>query len=94
MPVMITKNGKSSTFVYGPEHQRTRQMREDGTAIIYAGNQELEFTATAAIKTIKTYGRWALVSRSTTFSKGQPYSTGYTRTVSVARLPSVKQTAR
>lgn len=58
MPVMITKNGKSSTFVYGPEHQRTRQMREDGTAIIYAGNQELEFTATAAIKTIKTY--WPL----------------------------------
>ena len=44
----------TSTFVYGPEHQRTRQTRSDGTTIIYAGAQEVE-TKTGVGTTVKTY---------------------------------------
>jgi RHS repeat-associated protein len=42
--------------VYGPEHQRTKQTRSDGTTIIYAGAQEVEIKAgSGGITTVKTY---------------------------------------
>lgn len=41
MPSSITKGASTVSFVYGPEHQRTRQDRgADGT--VYAGAQEVE----------------------------------------------------
>jgi RHS repeat-associated protein len=62
MPNSITKAATQTTpaasasFVYGPEHQRTRQTRVDGgttTSVIYAGAQEVE--TKAGVTTIKTY---------------------------------------
>jgi RHS repeat-associated protein len=53
MPITITKGTSSSTFVYGPEHQRARQNRGDGMVVIYAGAQEVE--TKAGITTVKTY---------------------------------------
>jgi RHS repeat-associated protein len=58
MPISITKAGgdaaASSTFNYGPEHQRTRQTRGDGSVVAYAGAQEIE-TSSGGGATIKTY---------------------------------------
>lgn len=42
-----------SEFVYGPEHQRTRQTRSDGSTEVYAGSQVTETTAAGV--TVKTY---------------------------------------
>jgi len=56
MPLKITGTGVSAQFVYGPEHQRTRQSRGDGTSVIYAGAQEVERSAGGV--TVKTY--WPL----------------------------------
>ena len=56
MPLKITGTGASAQFVYGPEHQRTRQSRSDGTSVIYAGAQEVERSAGGV--TVKTY--WPL----------------------------------
>ena len=53
MPVTLAKGTSSSTFVYGPEHQRARQVRSDGQVTIYAGAQEVETKAGAV--TVKTY---------------------------------------
>lgn len=57
MPDRITKATASGTtwasFVYGTEHQRTRQMRSDGSEVNYAGAQEVEIKNGQA--TIKTY---------------------------------------
>ena len=36
-----TTPAASASFVYGPEHQRTRQSRSDGTQVAYAGAQEV-----------------------------------------------------
>ncbi|AVR95084.1 RHS repeat domain-containing protein [Pseudoduganella armeniaca] len=52
MPNTITKNGITSTFVYGPEHQRVRQQRT-GLTVVYAGVQESETRAAGV--TVKTY---------------------------------------
>lgn len=62
MPTKITVGGNvadcsggtaSSSFTYGTEHQRTRQVRSDGTTIVYAGAQEVEQSASGT--TVKTY---------------------------------------
>jgi RHS repeat-associated protein len=53
MPLVITKGSVTSTFAYGPEHQRTRQDRSDGTAVTYAGAQEVEIKSGQVV--IKTY---------------------------------------
>lgn len=58
MPMKIRKgsliSGLSSAFVYGPEHQRTRQNKGlAGYYTLYGGAQELETGSTGA--TIKTY---------------------------------------
>jgi len=54
MPLRITKDsGPYSEFTYGPEHQRIRQTRADGTVILYAGGQEVETLGTTT--TVKTY---------------------------------------
>jgi RHS repeat-associated protein len=42
------------TLVPGPEHQRTRQDRGDGSSVVYAGAQEVEKSATGVL-TVKTY---------------------------------------
>ncbi|WP_332852401.1 RHS repeat domain-containing protein, partial [Duganella sp. S19_KUP01_CR8] len=52
MPLSINKGGTVVGFVYGPEHQRTRQVR-GAEYTVYAGAQEVENTA-AGIK-VKTY---------------------------------------
>jgi len=56
MPRKISKGGKFSSFYYGPEHQRIRQDRSDGTTTLYAGVQEVEYAGTQV--TVKTY--WPL----------------------------------
>ncbi len=56
MPKQITKGTANSNFVYGPEHQRVRQVRSDNTTVIYAGAQEVEVKGTN--RTVKTY--WPL----------------------------------
>ncbi|GAB3265884.1 hypothetical protein GCM10027296_43210 [Chitinimonas naiadis] len=61
MPRRINKGGSScddntgawSSFVYGPEHQRTRQHKSDGTDILYAGAMEVE--TKNGNDTVKTY---------------------------------------
>lgn len=53
MPLTITGGGVSATFVYGPEHQRIRQTRGDGSSVVYAGAQEVEKNASGT--TVKTY---------------------------------------
>jgi RHS repeat-associated protein len=53
MPVKITANQTTATFVYGAEHQRTRQVRGDGSTVIYAGAQEVEKNASGTV--VKTY---------------------------------------
>jgi RHS repeat-associated protein len=54
MPLSISGPGVSSQFVYGPEHQRTKQTRGDGSVIRYAGAIEVE-TNGAGVQTVKTY---------------------------------------
>ncbi len=53
MPRSISKGSESSIFMYGPEHQRARQERNDGTTTYYAGAMEVEVKGGAA--TVKTY---------------------------------------
>jgi RHS repeat-associated protein len=53
MPQSITKSGSTSTFTYGPEHQRIKQIRSDGRTVIYAGAQEIENNSGQV--TVKTY---------------------------------------
>jgi RHS repeat-associated protein len=53
MPSSITKGSASASFVYGPEHQRVRQDRNDDTTIVYAGAQEVE--TKSGVPTVKTY---------------------------------------
>lgn len=53
MPLRSEKGTAYSRFAYGPEHQRTRQDRSDGTTVVYAGVQEVE--TNGAKVTVKTY---------------------------------------
>jgi len=53
MPDTLSRGGVSDQFVYGPEHQRARQNRSDGTALYYAGAMEVEVKA--GVTTLKTY---------------------------------------
>ncbi len=62
MPDTLVKGMASSSFTYGPEHQRTRQTRRDGkgkgeSTVTYAGAQEAEQAADGTL-TVKTY--WPL----------------------------------
>ncbi|MFC0348389.1 RHS repeat domain-containing protein [Undibacterium danionis] len=58
MPEKITKGNESSSFAYGADHQRTKQMKSDGGAntstIYYAGAMEVE-TKSGTVQSIKTY---------------------------------------
>ncbi|AVR95244.1 NBR1-Ig-like domain-containing protein [Pseudoduganella armeniaca] len=54
MPKRVTKGSSSATFVYGPEHQRVRQDRGDGSQVVYAGDQEVAISA-GGQATVKTY---------------------------------------
>ncbi|MBC3809238.1 hypothetical protein H8K52_18010 [Undibacterium seohonense] len=60
MPDRIEKAGITSDFKYGPEHQRTVQVKNQGQSdkmtVIYAGAQEVEIKG--SVTTIKTY--WPL----------------------------------
>ncbi|MBJ7311490.1 Ig-like domain-containing protein [Rugamonas sp. CCM 8940] len=53
MPEWLKNGTSKSSFVYGPEHQRVRQERSDGTKLIYAGAQEVENRSGPV--TVKTY---------------------------------------
>lgn len=53
MPDTLTRGGVWSQFGYGPEHQRGRQTRSDGTVLYYAGAMEAEVKA--GVVTHKTY---------------------------------------
>lgn len=53
MPIRIERAPAWSSFVYGPEHQRTVQQRSDGTVISYAGS--MEAVQNGAALTLKTY---------------------------------------
>jgi RHS repeat-associated protein len=53
MPTKITRGSVNSVFAYAAEHQRAKQLRSDGTMILYAGAQETETKAGQV--TIKTY---------------------------------------
>ena len=53
MPLVLTKGANSDSFVYGPEHQRVKQVRSSGTTLYYAGAIEVE--SSSAGVTMKTY---------------------------------------
>jgi RHS repeat-associated protein len=53
MPRSISKGSENSIFMYGPEHQRARQERNDGTTTYYAGAMEVEVKG--SVTTVKTY---------------------------------------
>nr|WP_307727775.1 RHS repeat-associated core domain-containing protein [Massilia sp. TS11] len=53
MPQSLTKGTVSSSFAYGPEHQRTKQVRSDGVTVVYAGAFEVEWTGNTP--KVKTY---------------------------------------
>ncbi|TFW09524.1 hypothetical protein E4K72_05625 [Oxalobacteraceae bacterium OM1] len=55
LPAAISKGSSSASFAYGPEHQRTRQSRQDGSVVVYAGAQEVERNASGTQVTVKTY---------------------------------------
>jgi len=58
MPLAITAGSNSSSFVYGPEHQRIIQ-RRTGMTIVYAGGMEVDTPAgVGAAVTVKSY--WPL----------------------------------
>ena len=54
MPLTITEGNYSSSFVYGPEHQRTVQTRGDMT-LLYADGMEIDVPNAGGSNTIKTY---------------------------------------
>lgn len=54
MPLQISKGSITAKFSYGPEHNRIKQERSDGSTEIYAGAQIVEKDADG-ILTIKTY---------------------------------------
>ncbi|HYD78256.1 MAG TPA: RHS repeat-associated core domain-containing protein, partial [Paucimonas sp.] len=56
MPKSIRKGSEGGTFVYGPEHQRTVQVRYDAHTIRYAGAMETDTSGSGV--TVKTY--WPL----------------------------------
>lgn len=56
MPLTLSKGGSTASFAYGPELQRTRQDRGDGSQVVYAGAQEVE--SKGGQVTVKTY--WPL----------------------------------
>jgi RHS repeat-associated protein len=53
MPLQLAKGDVTGNFVYGPEHQRVRQSRKDGSSSIYAGAQETEVKDD--VTTVRTY---------------------------------------
>jgi len=56
MPISIKRGSVTENFVYGPEHQRIRQDRNDGTTtttVYYAGAQEVEISGSTT--KVKTY---------------------------------------
>ena len=53
MPLVLSQGANSSQFTYGPDHQRAKQIRSDGTTIWYAGAIEVEASATQT--RVKTY---------------------------------------
>jgi hypothetical protein len=56
MPVTITKGRESSTFYYGADHERVKQVRADGVTVWYAGAMEGESGTTAKVKTYLANG--------------------------------------
>ncbi|MFN8988252.1 MAG: hypothetical protein ACK5VR_18300, partial [Burkholderiales bacterium] len=42
MPLTLTKGSNTATFTYGPEHQRTKQVRSGNSTVTYAGAMEVE----------------------------------------------------
>ena len=60
MPDTIVKGTQSASFTYGPEHQRTRQTRGDGSVTVYAGAQEVERNSAGTEVTVKTYWPYGL----------------------------------
>jgi RHS repeat-associated protein len=53
MPLVLSQGSNSSQFTYGPDHQRAKQIRSDGTTIWYAGAIEVETSASQT--RVKTY---------------------------------------
>jgi RHS repeat-associated protein len=52
-PLVLAQGANTSHFAYGPDHQRTKQIRSDGTTIWYAGGIEVE--SSASQNRVKTY---------------------------------------
>ncbi|MFN7475750.1 MAG: RHS repeat-associated core domain-containing protein, partial [Burkholderiales bacterium] len=55
MPLTLTKGSNTATFTYGPEHQRTKQVRSGNITVTYAGAMEVETNTSTNTRTIKTY---------------------------------------
>jgi len=53
MPLVLAQGSNSSQFTYGPDHQRAKQIRSDGTTVWYAGAIEVEVSS--AQTRVKTY---------------------------------------
>ncbi len=50
MPLTITKSPESSTFYYGADRERVKQVRSDGVTIWYAGAMEVESGGATKVK--------------------------------------------
>jgi RHS repeat-associated protein len=74
MPRRLSKGENFSTFNYGPEHQRIRQVRSDGRVTVYAGVQEVERVGTqVSVKTYWPFGLGLEIDRT-----GQPTELNWT----------------
>ncbi len=54
VPSRIGRGGAWSQFAFSPDHQRSRQTRNDGTTILYMGAMEQETNSSGGV-TLKTY---------------------------------------
>ncbi|UGQ46084.1 FG-GAP-like repeat-containing protein [Massilia endophytica] len=66
MPVQISKGGASSTFYYGADHQRVKQVRSDGVTLWYAGAMEVEAGTSTTVKTYLPNGIGVEIEKSGT----------------------------
>ncbi|UGQ46082.1 RHS repeat domain-containing protein [Massilia endophytica] len=66
MPIQISKGGASSTFYYGADHQRVKQVRSDGVTLWYAGAMEVEAGTSTTVKTYLPNGIGVEIEKSGT----------------------------
>ncbi|MDN3577738.1 hypothetical protein QWZ03_13270, partial [Chitinimonas viridis] len=91
MPASLSKGSNKSTFVYGPDHQRTKQVKDgaDTGTTWYAGAMELETANgdTLQYKRLKTYWPMGLGVEVNTF--GNPAEQSWTHSDRLGSLVAI-----